>query len=85
MSSNRAEKSHWYCFVFVGQHVDTGLDVTANTLLGLYAKIGEELLTVPDIAKAKALASVTDTAALVNILYLGYGSRAAFQEKEENA
>lgn len=85
MSSNRADKSYWYCLVFVGKHVDTGLDVTANTLLGLHAKIGDELLTVPDIMKSKALAQVTDMAVLTNIIYLGYGSRAAFEEKEENA
>ena len=82
---NRADKFYWYCFVFVGQHVETGLDVTANTLLGLHAKIGEELLTVPDIAKAKTLASVTDTTALVNILYLGYGTREEFKGEKEGA
>ena len=80
---NRADKSYWYCFVFVGKHVDTGFDVTANAPLGLHAKIGDELLTVPDLIKAKAFAQVTDKAALTNIIYLGYGSRDQFEETED--
>lgn len=80
---NRADKSYWYCFVFVGKSISTGLDTTANTKIGFHAKIGTELLTEPEIEKLKGYAGLTKEAALTNILYLGYGTREEFKGEKE--
>lgn len=69
------EKSHWYCFAYIGNDLNSNLACHASTYTGYKNK----KVTMDRIMKNKAHAGVTDEAVLLSVSYLGYMSNEEFK------